>query len=335
MFGHLGPDFITKYRTMPEITVLMSVYNGERWIIDSINSVLSQSEDDFEFIIINDGSTDDTAWILDSYNDERLVIINQNNVGLTKSLNTGLSIAKGNFIARIDADDICMPDRLYEQKKFLVDNPDVVLVGSNAILIDEKNNEVGHSVYPVSSVTLIERLRSFQPVFPHSSIFFRKEIINREGGYNPYFERSQDFELLLRLSEKYLIAGLDEFLIKFRLNNNSLSYGSNDLQLKMGIAALICYYRREIELKDFSISHYDDWLVFFRKVEDWLVTKNFSKRREAKKKFRHCRMLFRQKEFLKALSALFASFRSDNTFFLYRGINLNSSRDFEPFLHQL
>ena len=80
---------------MPEITVLMSVYNGERWIRDSINSVLKQSEANFEFIIINDGSTDNTSSILESYNDERLVIINQKNIGLTKSLNVGLLLAKG------------------------------------------------------------------------------------------------------------------------------------------------------------------------------------------------------------------------------------------------
>ena len=110
----------TKHKNMPYISVLMSVYNGERWLRDSIDSVLSQSEGDFEFIIINDGSTDNTSAVLESYNDERLVIVNQKNMGLTKSLNKGLGVAKGEFVARIDADDICIPNRLYEQKKHLV-----------------------------------------------------------------------------------------------------------------------------------------------------------------------------------------------------------------------
>lgn len=102
---------------MADISVLMSVHNGARWLRDSIESVLSQSEEDFEFIIINDGSTDNTSVVLESYDDERLVIVNQENMGLTKSLNIGLSIARGKFVARIDADDVCIPTRFYEQKK--------------------------------------------------------------------------------------------------------------------------------------------------------------------------------------------------------------------------
>lgn len=316
---------------MPEITALMSVYNGSRWIRDSINSVLSQSEDDFEFIIINDGSTDDTPLILNSFNDERLIIINQGNIGLTKSLNRGLSIAKGEFVARIDADDICMPDRLHKQKNFLIENPDVVLVGSNAILIDENNNDVGYSVCPTCHDSLLKRLKKFQPVFPHSSIFFRRDTILSEGGYNPYFPRSQDNELYLRLSEKYQLTGLDEYLVKLRITRNSLSY-SNDLQLKMGIAALICYYRRKEGLKDFSKSDNNEWLLFFERVEEWVVRKKFDKKRVAKSKFRNCRTLIKQKEYFKALSVLLDCFKNDPTFLLYRDINLNVPKDFKQFL---
>ena len=97
----------------------MSVYNGERWLKESVDSVLLTNDINFEFIIINDGSTDNTSLILKSYNDDRMIIINQENIGLTKSLNIGLGIAKGKYIARIDADDICMPNRLAIQKKFM------------------------------------------------------------------------------------------------------------------------------------------------------------------------------------------------------------------------
>lgn len=316
---------------MPEITVLMSVYNGERWIRDSINSVLKQSEANFEFIIINDGSTDNTSSILESYNDERLVIINQKNIGLTKSLNVGLLLAKGKFVARIDADDISMKGRFYKQKKFLIENPDIVLVGSNAILIDDNNNELGRSTYPISYENLSEQLEKKQHFFPHSSIFFRKDEIIQEGGYNEYFTRAQDYELYLRLSEKYELAGLNEFLVKLRLNNNSLSY-RNDVQLKMGIAALICYYRRKKGLKDFSASTNDDWIFFFNQVENWLTENKFGKRHEAKQKFRLCRTLIKQKKIFKAISVLPSCFISDSTFFLYKGINLNVPEDFNQFL---
>ncbi len=321
----------TKCEDMPDISVLMSVYNGARWIRNSINSVLSQSEGDFEFIIINDGSIDNTPLILDSYKDKRLVVKNQKNIGLTKSLNIGLSIARGKFIARIDADDICIPNRFYEQKKILLKNPEVVLVGSNAILIDENNNEIGYTVYPTSHDSLLQRLKKFQPVFPHSSIFFRRDTILSEGGYNPYFPRSQDNELYLRLSEKYQLAGLGEYLVKLRITSSSLSY-SNDLQLKMGIAALICYYRRKEGLKDFSRSEDNDWFLFLRQVEKLVTRKKFDKKRVAKSKFRYCRTLFKRKEYLKALSVLVDCFKSDPMFLLYRGINLNVPKDLKQFL---
>lgn len=316
---------------MPDISVLMSVYNGGRWIRDSIDSVLSQSEEDFKFIIINDGSTDNTALILESYSDKRLVIVNQENMGLTKSLNRGLSIAKGEFIARIDADDICIPNRFYEQKKFLLENPEVVLVGSNAILIDENDNDIGRAEYPTSHDSLLKRLKKFKPVFPHSSIFFRRNIILSEGGYNPYFSRSQDNELYLRLSEKYQLAGLDEYLVKLRITINSLSYSDN-LQLKMGIAALICYYRRKAGLKDFSGSDNNDWLFFFKRVEEWVARNKFDKKRVAKSKFRNCRTLIKQKKYYKALSVLSDCVKSDPTFLLYRDINLDVPKDFKQFL---
>lgn len=320
-----------KCEDMPDISVLMSVHDGGRWLRDSIDSVLNQSEDDFEFIIINDGSTDDTASILGSYNDERLVIVNQGNMGLTKSLNRGLSIAKGEFIARVDADDICMLDRFHKQKNFLIENPHVVLVGSNAILIDGNNDVIGHATYPVSSEKIVERLEKYQPVFPHSSIFFRKNIILSEGGYNPYFERGQDNELYLRLSEKHQLAGLDKFLVKLRVNKYSLSY-SDDLQLKMGIAALICYYRRKKGLQDFSKSDNDEWLLFFKRVEEWVVRNKFDKKRVAKSKFRNCRTLIKQKKYFKALSVLLDCFKNDPMFLLYRDINLNVPKDFKQFL---
>jgi len=316
---------------MPEITVLMSVYNGARWLGDSIDSVLSQSEEDFEFIVINDGSTDDTALILDSYNDNRLVVKHQKNIGLTKSLNVGLSIAKGKYLARIDADDICMPDRFHKQKQFLIENPDVALVGSNAILIDDKGNDVGYAAYPNSHDDLLQRLRKLQTVFPHSSILIRKGAIAGEGGYNPRFTRSQDSDLYLRLSEQYKLASLNQALVKLRLNESSLTYSNMDLQLKMGIAALISYYRRNAGLKDFSRSDDDDWQLFFEQIEEWVKKKKYDKKRDAKINFKCFRTMIKQKEFSNALLVLYECFKSDFLFFLYRDINFKVPADLKQF----
>ena len=132
-----------------------------------------------------------------------------------------------------------MPDRLYKQKKFLDENSDIALVGSNAILIDEDSKGVGRAKYPTLHEDKVRRIEKFQPIFPHSSFFFKKNVILNEGGYNEYYTKSQDCDLYLRLCEKNLIAGFDDYLIKLRYTPFSLSYESDFLQLKLGLLRLL------------------------------------------------------------------------------------------------
>jgi len=123
----------------PEVTVLMSVYNGEKYLREAIDSILNQTFTDFEFLIVNDGSTDRTAEILRSYDDPRIIIINnEKNIGLTKSLNIGLRMAKGEYIARMDADDVSMPERLQKQIELLNQKKNTGLVGTYYTIINEK-----------------------------------------------------------------------------------------------------------------------------------------------------------------------------------------------------
>ena len=123
----------------PLISVVMSVYNGEKYLKRSIDSILNQTFKDFEFIIINDGSTDKSLEIIKSYDDDRIVLIDQENKGLTKSLNIGIKTASGKYIARQDADDVSLPDRLKKQVDFLEVREDVVLLGCRAYeVIGEK-----------------------------------------------------------------------------------------------------------------------------------------------------------------------------------------------------
>src|SRR5690348_7082970 len=114
------------------VTVLMPVYNSEKYIWAAIHSVINQTWNDFELLIVNDGSTDGTQEIIKSFADDRIVLINQENGGVAKALNKGLMHAKGDYIARFDADDICFPDRLEEQVNFLDKHEDYVVVGSDA-----------------------------------------------------------------------------------------------------------------------------------------------------------------------------------------------------------
>lgn len=319
---------------MPELTVLMSVHNGERWLRECIDSVLSQSEGDFEFIIINDGSTDKTGVILNSYADKRIVTVTQENAGLTKSLNTGLSLAKGEFIARIDADDICMPERFYKQRKFLLENPDIVLVGSNARLIDENGGCIGHAAYPRSHEMLVERLTvSFRSVFPHSSIFFKKNIMMQEGGYIENFIRSQDYDLYLRLSEKYRISSINEFLVKIRLNFSGPTY-SDDNQLIMGLAALISHYRREADLPDYSRMDDSNWHKLLYSVRTWVSETGWDKKHRSKRDFRRCRTLFSQRRYSKAFQAFVNSIKKNPMFLLERNMPINIPNDIQQFVNE-
>src|SRR3989337_2996755 len=129
---------------MSKVSVIMSVYNGERHLRESVDSILNQTFQDFEFIIINDGSKDQSKYILESYKDERIKLIHNKNMGLTKSLNIGISIAKGKYIARQDADDISEPERLKTQYDFMEANPGLGLIGSQFEVIKE-NGEIAGS----------------------------------------------------------------------------------------------------------------------------------------------------------------------------------------------
>jgi len=309
----------------------MSVHNGERWLKESVDSVLLTNDINFEFIIINDGSTDNTSSILKSYNDDRMIIINQENIGLTKSLNIGLGIAKGKYIARIDADDICLPIRFEVQKKFMEENPDIALIGSDAIIIDEKGYKVGHAKYPISHTILANRLYNFKSVFPHSSIFFRKDIIMKEGSYNENFIRSQDYDLYLRLSTKYKIASIDKPLLKLRLNLSGPTY-SDDNQLIFGLMGLISHYRRERGLEDYSNNNNNNWQSFKSRVYEWSSNNNIDKLHKFRRDLTIYRSLLKQKLFLKPIKFVIKNLIKNPNYFFKRNLINKIPLDFECFL---
>lgn len=186
----------------PKVTVLMSVYNGEIYLHDAIDSILNQTFTDFEFLIINDCSTDRTAEILQSYNDPRIKIINnEKNIGLTKSLNKGLKIARGEYIARQDADDVSAPDRLKKEIDFLRAHRDYAVVGTFVKVLNEDSEVI---LLPVS---LIEDapIRDFfkrSNCLTHGSTMLRKKCLLDVGFYDESIARAQDYDLWLRLSEE-------------------------------------------------------------------------------------------------------------------------------------
>ena len=203
----------------PKISVIMSVYNEERHLRASIESILNQTFTDFEFIIVNDGSTDASLEIIMSYNDGRIQIVNnEENSGLTKSLNKAIKKAHGEYIARQDADDISLPSRLELQHEFLEKHPEVALIGTGIYVIDEKGDKLEKRImHPNPKTSLLKGNR-----FIHGSVMFRKSVIDELGAYNETLKYSQDYELWLRMSKKYDVRNLTTPLYKLRMHKGSI-----------------------------------------------------------------------------------------------------------------
>ncbi len=203
----------------PKMSVLMSVYNGEKHLSESIESILNQTFTDFEFIIVNDGSSDSSPEIIESYSDERIQIINnEENIGLTKSLNKAIKQARGEYIARQDADDISLPNRLELQLEFLERYPEVALLGTGIYVIDENGDAIEKRImHPNPKKSLLKGNR-----FIHGSVMFRKSAIDEFGAYNETLRYSQDYELWLRMSKKHNVRNLTAPLYKLRMHRGSI-----------------------------------------------------------------------------------------------------------------
>lgn len=230
----------------PKISVIMGVKNGERFLRESVESILVQTFNDFEFIIVDDGSTDATSEILKEYvaRDPRVKIItNVQNLGLTKSLNIGVRAARGEYIARMDADDISLPERFEKQVKFLDEHPDHALVGSWAEVIDEKGNKIGKFEYPTEDAELKKILIKINP-FIHASIMMRRNALGQIGLYDEAWRYGQDYELYFRLASVAKIANLPEFLLKHRVDADSITRKNNKEQAKLALRARLHAIKR-------------------------------------------------------------------------------------------
>lgn len=210
--------------TAPRVTVLMAVFNGEPYLGEAMRSVLSQSYRDFEFLIIDDGSTDRTREIIDEFGDPRVrVLRNEQNIGLTRSLNRGLGQAHGEFVARQDADDVSSPDRLAEQVTFLDVHPTTALVGSWYRDIDARGNVIAERQLPCESIEVRWALR-FANLFVHSSTIWRREAVTQAVGvYNESFVYAQDYDYWLRIADRFAVAIMPESLVGYRTHSASMT----------------------------------------------------------------------------------------------------------------
>jgi len=230
---------------MPKISIIMSVYNEQSdFLKKSIKSILSQSFADFEFLIINDGSQKETADVLEKFakKDQRIVLLrNDHNTGLTKSLNIAIGKSQGEFIARMDSDDVSLPDRLENQLNYLLKN-NLDFLGSDCIIIDKNENILKNKKthIPID----IKRALFKGNFFTHSTFFGKKKVFKEF--YNENFKRAQDYEFLLRITGKnYKLGYMNKNVLKYRININGISIKKSKEQefyaIKARLLALFFY----------------------------------------------------------------------------------------------
>ncbi|MDR1327193.1 MAG: glycosyltransferase [Heliobacteriaceae bacterium] len=210
----------------PKISVIMSAYNAEQYISEAIESILNQTFSDFEFIIINDGSTDNTAGVIKSFKDERIVFVDSlKNIGMISALNKALDSARGEYIARMDADDISLPERFARQLEFMDTNPDVGVLGAQMQTFGLKN---WISNYP-------EQVSYFDLVcsccMSHPTAMFRSSVFNKYNlRYAHGYEAAEDYEFWSRIIRDTKICNLPEVLLKYRWHGNNISVEKKELQ---------------------------------------------------------------------------------------------------------
>ena len=220
------PQLNSHLKSSYPITVLMSVYNGETWIRKSIESIINQTFEDFEFLIIDDGSIDETKYILEEFSkkDSRIKIVYKENSGLTNSLNYGLSIAKGTWIARIDADDIALPNRLELQYQHISQSEkNIVLLGSFSKIRGPHNDYDYVAICPLKNKNLHKNLLNMRSFFSHSSAFFKLEAAKKVGLYRDRLKKAQDFDLWIRLTDVGEIECLSKALVIITKHENQIS----------------------------------------------------------------------------------------------------------------
>lgn len=216
---------------MPVVSVLMSVYNAERYLAQAVESILEQNLADFELLALDDASTDGSAEYLDGLTDSRVRVFHLPKQGLTRSLNQGLRDARGAYIARMDADDVALPARLECQWRFLEAHPEVVAVGCQADQIDADGRSIEPWGFPVDDAAIRYALfRNLAPLL-HPGVMMRRSALEAIGGYDERFETAQDRDLWWRLAVRGRLANVPETLMRYRRHAGAVTGARTEFQL--------------------------------------------------------------------------------------------------------
>lgn len=254
----------------PRISVAMPVYNCEKYLAKAIESILSQTFTDFEFLIVNDGSTDGSLGIIEDYanRDRRIKPVSRANTGLLVALNEMLGRARGEYIARMDADDVALPERFERQVNYLDDHPECVLVGSRVLIIDPDGDPLREMGDALTHEEIDDALMSARgQMIYHPSVMFRRQVVLDLGGYRPKYDLTEDLDLFLRLAEVGRIINLAEPLLQYREHLHKIGYRRIEQQEDAARRTLVdAYHRRGKSLPPGTLER-------FRRVRDPLNTR--------------------------------------------------------------
>ena len=245
--------------TDPRVSVLMPVYNAERYLREAIDSVLQQTYDDFELIATNDGSKDGSQAILRAYEaaDPRVRVISRPNTGMVGALQDAYAVARGSLIARMDADDISLPDRFQTQVDYLDAHPECACVGGDWQLMDARSRILTRLHGPRDHDTIEQWALVAHTPMIHSLLMMRRDAFDAAGGYDPETWPAEDLDLILRLAEVGKLVNLESIFLRVRLHDDSICAGASDLQIeKMRSAALNAQRKRGVDIPFDKTQHW-------------------------------------------------------------------------------
>ena len=259
------------------VTVLMPVYNCERYLREAINSILQQTFTDFDLLIIDDGSTDESVAVIQEFCDSRIQLVhNGANLGVIASLNKGLGLARGEYVARMDGDDVCLPGRLAHQVAFMEAHREIGMCGTWVEIIGEPSGQIWR--YPCDPDT-VKCSHIFGPVLAHPSVMMRRTFLNETRLlYDPLFKHSEDFDMWVRASEYTSLANIGKVLLRYRLHPQQVGRLHSEEQVatagKIRLAQLyklgIIPSTEEFRIhQSISLWRFESDMLFVEKVEKW------------------------------------------------------------------
>jgi len=260
--------------SVPKVTVLLPVWNAEKYIKQAIESVLNQTFKDFELLVIDDASTDKSAEIILSFQDARIIYVkNNSNLQLIRTLNKGIRLARGRYLARMDADDICFSERLEKQVEFLEKNKGIAVVGTDIEFISSKGRYIGKGiVHPNGPKHIKWGLQRRNCVY-HPTVMVNMDLLGEDFFYDTNYVHAEDYELWLRLAKSYEIYNLSDILLKYRIHSASITNIHNQSAINSTLKALKTHSLFQLSDKFVEIIRYPNKISsqedFIQLIELW------------------------------------------------------------------